>query len=1074
MTSFLFSNSAIESIEQEGQASSILHPLQIAMLFSGRRICPSGLSGNNCAQATCDSPYIPAASRQPKAANQKTCAKCTDGFSGLNCNVCSNAAACTRASNATGYRPTLKEGTWISMRPDTDTFIAKSTDLTCHQQPKAYTTTRMECDLEQETLSGLFPGDILLTMTKVVDIDKQEFTGMPPVNGSAQLDSTYAEVWLDGALQFYCQATQCSSKNGSAIDNGKGRKPTSKVSDQWRCENMACSCIPGSTMCGSGDTSLSSGIALAPVINSLNGTFEVPCNYIDDLSASKATTSCQFKAGQLTSLLGSAGVPLENCRFGSCMLVDQLSHGWNAAQTSSPSSSQHVSGPIAGGIAVLSALLAALAGLLICGMIQRHRASFRTARRDIDPLVGLKWENVNYSLGKPTSSRALSDWMHPVKRSRKDQEAVEYELNSNISSNAYHRGGLTGSDVLNRSGSIIRGLSGTVPPGHLVAILGPSGAGKTTLVELLAGLEKRGAATGKIVLQAELDELRSDFAQASEQGKAVKQLPSVLADSSGRRLLAFVDQSDQLPALLTVREALLFAAELSLPESIARRSKEASVDKVIETLGLEAIQHSRIGSDRYRSISGGEIRRVSIGVALVANPRVLILDEPLSGLDAYNALRVVGALRTLAHKSVGATTVLLTLHQPNSEIFHKLDKAIVMTQGRIIYDGSPGDALQWCAANGRSCPAGFNVADHLLDIAVTGVPILPRKPSGEECMDSSREKTLARGNANDPEQHRHSYSTGSARSFLKVVPNRVHTSRLTDIDVRTVKATAFRNASTVWFTQLVTLLRRHLVTLRRDKTGAFAHVILHIVVGAVAGGAFFQVSDSIGGFQNRIGAIYLLYLMMAFASMSAITHLASWRPLVVRERANCLYTSSIWLSAHALYDLFFWRLIPGTLLLAIMYPMVGLRKSAKYFFEFLLVANVFSCVIALYMMILAALLEDMSIAVLLGGAFILFNIGMGGFLLNLATIPKVLRWIQWLCPLKYALEAIAINETDGLQINDTVSGAKVSVAASAIAPSLFSLEGSYHRDLLILALGWLPGFAVVLLFAAWWKVRDMR
>lgn len=749
------------------------------------------------------------------------------------------------------------------------------------------------------------------------------------------------------------------------------------------------------------------------------------------------------------------------------MLASQLSHGWNVAPSSAPGLTEHISGRIAGGIAVLAVGLAALIGLLICGMIQRHRASFRVARRDIDPLVGLKWENVNYSLGKAKSRQTY--WgLIGRSRTRKDHEVVEYELKSNNST-----GSRALSDVSNRREHIIQGLWGKVPPGHLVAILGPSGAGKTTLVELLAGLEKSGAATGKIVLQADLDHISSDLGQTTQQAKTMSQLPPVLADSSGRRLLAFVDQSDQLPALMTVREALLFAAELSLPENVAKRTKEASVDRVIHTLGLDHIQHSRIGNDRHRSISGGEIRRVSIGVALVANPRVLILDEPLSGLDAYNALRVVEALRTLAHKSVGATTVLLTLHQPNSEIFHKLDKAIVMTQGKILYDGAPGDALQWCAANGRPCPPGFNVADHLLDIAITGMPISSHIPSSEEDIHVEREETLASTEVNKRE-HKDSISSSSARSLVQVIPNRVSTSRLIDIDVRTVKATAFRNASTVWFTQLLTLLRRYLVTMRRDTAGPFVHVTLHIIVGAVAGGAFFQVSDSIGGLQNRIGSIYLLYLMTAFASMSAITHLASWRPLVVRERANCLYASYIWLSAHALYDLVFWRLIPGLILLCIMYPMVGLRKSAKAFFEYLLVAEVFYCVVALYMMILAALLEDMSIAVLLGGAFILFNIGMGGFLLNLGTIPKALRWIQWLCPLKYALEAIAINETEGLQINDTVSGAKISVSASVIAPSLFSLEGSYYRDLLILALGWLPGFALILLFAAWWKVRDMR
>lgn len=83
----------------------------------------------------------------------------------------------------------------------------------------------------------------------------------------------------------------------------------------------------------------------------------------------------------------------------------------------------------------------------------------------------------------------------------------------------------------------------------------------------------------------------------------------------------------------TVLETLLFAAQLRLPEDIPRSYKEQRAHTVLSQLGLEHVAHTRVGSVEHRGISGGEMRRVSIGIELVAAPDVLVLDEPTSGLD---------------------------------------------------------------------------------------------------------------------------------------------------------------------------------------------------------------------------------------------------------------------------------------------------------------------------------------------------------------------------------------------------------------------------------------------------------
>jgi ABC-type multidrug transport system ATPase subunit len=133
------------------------------------------------------------------------------------------------------------------------------------------------------------------------------------------------------------------------------------------------------------------------------------------------------------------------------------------------------------------------------------------------------------------------------------------------------------------------------------------GAGKTSLIDILAGKNKSGHLTGTVTYT------------------------SSTGDPINRPRIGFVDQSDVLPSILTVQEALTFAARLRMPESVSAEEKEAKVFEVLQQLGLVDIKDARIGNIEKRGISGGEARRVSIGLELVASPDILVLDEPTSG-----------------------------------------------------------------------------------------------------------------------------------------------------------------------------------------------------------------------------------------------------------------------------------------------------------------------------------------------------------------------------------------------------------------------------------------------------------
>jgi ABC-type multidrug transport system ATPase subunit len=241
---------------------------------------------------------------------------------------------------------------------------------------------------------------------------------------------------------------------------------------------------------------------------------------------------------------------------------------------------------------------------------------------------------------------------------------------------------------------ILSGISGAVHPGELLAIMGASGAGKTTFLDILARKNKAGVTGGDFYLNGEK-----------------------VRDDEFRSVIGFVDQDDTLLPTLTVHETILDSALLRLPKDMSRASKEQKVEDVERQLGIYSIRHQVIGSEESgRGISGGEKRRVGIACELVTSPSILFLDEPTSGLDAYNAFNVVECLVNLVKNY--NRTVVFTIHQPRSNIVALFDHLILLAKGRTVYSG-PFDNCQAYFDNiGYACPPGFNIADYLVDLTM--------------------------------------------------------------------------------------------------------------------------------------------------------------------------------------------------------------------------------------------------------------------------------------------------------------------------------------------------------------------
>ncbi|CAI5516887.1 unnamed protein product, partial [Closterium sp. Naga37s-1] len=305
--------------------------------------------------------------------------------------------------------------------------------------------------------------------------------------------------------------------------------------------------------------------------------------------------------------------------------------------------------------------------------------------------------------------------------------------------------GKAGAEV--REKEILHGISGSVAPGEVLAMMGPSGGGKTTFLNVLGGRFKQGNMAGTLTyndlpyskaLKRKLGFVNQDdiffprlILRETLIYAAVLRLPKELTSLSPSPWfpllllsLGFVTQDDIFFPHLTVRETLMYAAVLRLPKELSWADKVQRADETITELGLDKCRNTVIGGPFLRGISGGERKRVSIGHEILINPSMLLLDEPTSGLDSTTALRIIQVIQNLAKSG---RTVVTTIHQPSSRLFHAFDKLLLLSEGNAIFFGQAADAMVYFGRLGFEQLFAMNPADFLLDLA-TGTTADVRLP----------------------------------------------------------------------------------------------------------------------------------------------------------------------------------------------------------------------------------------------------------------------------------------------------------------------------------------------------------
>ncbi|KAJ3488823.1 hypothetical protein NLG97_g6123 [Lecanicillium saksenae] len=514
--------------------------------------------------------------------------------------------------------------------------------------------------------------------------------------------------------------------------------------------------------------------------------------------------------------------------------------------------------------------------------------------------------------------------------------------------------------------TLLHSVNADIAPGSLTAIIGGSGSGKTTLLNTMAErmVSSRLHYEGVVTFNGET---------------GVQNVRH-----------AYVMQQDILLPTLTVRETLRYAADLRLPSATKREDRWRIVEDVIRELGLKECADTRIGNSQHRGCSGGEKRRVSIGVQLLANPSVLFLDEPTTGLDATSAYQIVRTLKSLAKKG---RTIITTIHQPRSEIWNLFDNIVILTRGSPVYSGDASECISWFENQGFPIPPFVNPAEFVIDIAAI----------------DNRTPELETETSQRVEQLKLSWGQESEKLFLPLggvvsqQHRRHHHSHHHGHDERAG-----------FLRQLRVLTSRTFKVTYRDPMGMTAAILEAVLLGAISGYMFWNVGSDQAGIRSRQGGLYITaglqgYLMLLFE----VYRLTIDMPTFDRENSeNCVDPLPFMLSRRIA------RMptedIPVPFIFSVLiYFMAGFDRQVGKFFTFFAITLLNQYVSVTCAMVCVTAVRHFPGASLIANlVYTIQSIACGMFVQS-NSIPIYVRWLKWTAYTFYAFGAYCANEFQG-------------------------------------------------------------
>lgn len=531
---------------------------------------------------------------------------------------------------------------------------------------------------------------------------------------------------------------------------------------------------------------------------------------------------------------------------------------------------------------------------------------------------------------------------------------------------------------------LLCGITGAFRPGVLTTLMGVSGAGKTTLMDVLCGRKTGGTIEGDIRVGGFPKNQRT-FA----------------------RISGYCEQFDIHSPQITVGESVKYSAWLRLPPEIDSEMKAAFVEEVLETIELTEIKDSLVGIPGQSGLSTEQRKRLTIAVELVSNPSIIFMDEPTSGLDARAAAVVMRTVKNVV--ATGRTTVC-TIHQPSIDVFEAFDELILMkVGGRIIYSGNLGRHSSELIEYFQGIPGlpkisnNYNPATWMLEVTSASV----EAQNGVDFADIYRNST------------HHNDTVELVRQLSEPLPG----SR--DLHFSTRHPQNGR-------VQLVACLWKQHLSYWRSPEYNIVRLVFMIVASLLFGALFWQKGQHIETEQdlfNIFGSMYIAIIFLGINNCSTVLpHVATERTVLYRETFAGMYSSSSYSLAQVMIEVPY-ILLQTVLYVAITYPMIGYDGSAyKVLWYFYTTFCTFLYFVYLGMLMVAVSSNLQVASILASAIYTILNL-FSGFLMPGPKIPKWWIWCYWTCPTSWSLSGYLTSQYGDMEKEIIIFGERKPISS---------------------------------------------
>ncbi|CAA7042180.1 unnamed protein product [Microthlaspi erraticum] len=549
---------------------------------------------------------------------------------------------------------------------------------------------------------------------------------------------------------------------------------------------------------------------------------------------------------------------------------------------------------------------------------------------------------------------------------------------------------------------LLSGITGAFRPGVLTALMGISGAGKTTLLDVLAGRKTSGYFEGDIRISG-YRKVQETFARVS----------------------GYCEQTDIHSPNITVEESLIYSAWLRLVPEIDPKTKIRFVKQVLETIELEEIKDAMVGVAGESGLSTEQRKRLTVAVELVANPSIIFMDEPTTGLDARAAAIVMRAVKNVAETG---RTIVCTIHQPSIDIFEAFDELVLLKRGgRMIYTGPLGQHSSHVIQYFQSIHGvakirdNYNPATWMLEVTSQSVEI-------ELDMDFAKIY-----NASDL------YKSNSelAKDLSKPEPGS------SDLHFE-------RTFAQNWWEQFKSCLWKMSLSYWRSPSYNLTRILHTFISSLLFGVLFWKQGQKIDTQQNLftvLGAIYGLVLFLGVNNCaSALQYFDTEHTVMYRERFAGMYSAFAYALAQVVTEIPY-IFIQSVEFVIIIYPMMGLYASpAKVFWCLYSMFCNLLCYNYLALFLISVTPSFMIAAILQSLFFVTFNL-FAGFLIPLTQIPKWWVWLYYLTPTSWTLNLFFTSQYGDIHQEINAFG-----ETTTVARFLEDYYGFHHDRLVVTAI----------------------